>query len=104
MNFEILKTNIVCVTADAIVLPANTALKEGSGVSTAIFQAAGRRQLTKACEKIGSCEVGSAVPTLAYELDAKYIIHAVVPRCFVRRKQSSEDYPGDLWKPYCSNR
>lgn len=80
MNFEILKTNIVCVTADAIVLPANTALKEGSGVSTAIFQAAGRRQLTKACEKIGSCEVGSAVPTLAYELDAKYIVHAIVPR------------------------
>ena len=80
MEYSIVKTNIINVVADAIVLPANTMLKEGSGTSTAIFQAAGRKQLTKACEKIGSCEVGSAVPTLAFNLDAKYIIHAVVPK------------------------
>lgn len=80
MKCEIIKTNIVNVSADAIVLPANTALLEGSGASTAIFEAAGRKQLTQACKIIGSCKVGSAVPTLAFNLRAKYIIHAVVPR------------------------
>ena len=80
MEFEIVKTNIVNVNADAIVLPANSELKEGSGASAAIFEAAGRRKLTQACKKLGHCEVGSAVPTLAFDLDAKYIIHAVVPK------------------------
>ena len=80
MEIEIIKTNIVNIEADAIVIPANSSLKEGSGVSAAVFQAAGRRKLTRACEKIGSCETGYAVPTLAYDLDAKYIIHAVVPK------------------------
>lgn len=80
MNFDIVNTNIVNVSADAIVLPANTRLKEGSGTSRAIFEAAGRKQLTQACRKIGTCPVGSAVPTLAFDLNAKYIIHAVVPK------------------------
>lgn len=80
MKLEFIQTNIVNVSADAIVLPANTMLKEGSGASTAIFEAAGRRKLTQACKKIGSCPVGSAVPTLAFNLNAKYIIHAVVSK------------------------
>ena len=80
MDFEIINANILDVTADAVVLPANSALKEGSGVSTVIFEAAGRRKLTKACQEIGSCEVGIAVPTLAFNYDARFIIHAVVPK------------------------
>lgn len=80
MEFEIVKANIVDIVADAIVLPANTKLKEGSGTSTALFKAAGRKQLTQACKKLGGCDVGSAVPTLAYDLDAEFIIHAVVPK------------------------
>lgn len=80
MQFDIIRSDIVNVPADAVVLPANTELKEGSGVSAALFEAAGRFWLTQACKKIGSCEVGRAVPTLAYNLDAKYILHAVVPR------------------------
>ena len=80
MKFDLVKTNIVNLSADAIVLPANEKLNVGSGASTALFEAAGRKQLTQACKKIGFCEVGSAVPTLAYNLNAKYIIHAVVPK------------------------
>ena len=80
MDFEIINANILDVTADAVVLPANSALKEGSGVSTVIFESAGRKKLTKACREIGSCEVGSAVPTKAFDYDAKFIIHAVVPK------------------------
>lgn len=80
MDFDLVQSNIVNIAADAVVLPANERLKEGSGASAAIFEAAGRKQLTQACEKIGFCEVGSAVPTLAFNLNAKYIIHAVVPK------------------------
>lgn len=80
MVFDVIRTNIANITADAIVLPANTGLKEGPGASAAIFEAAGRKQLTQACKKLGSCEIGNAVPTLAFNLNAKYIIHAVVPK------------------------
>lgn len=80
MKFEIIKANIVDVASDAIVLPANDALKEGSGTSKAIFTAAGRKELTKACKELGHCSTGSAIPTLAYNLSSKYIIHAVVPK------------------------
>lgn len=80
MKLEIIKANIVDVASDAIVLPANDALKEGSGTSKAIFTAAGRKELTKACKELGHCNTGSAIPTLAYNLSSKYIIHAVVPK------------------------
>ena len=80
MNFTVVRANIADFAADAIVLPANEYLKEGSGTSTAIFSAAGRSELTKACAEIGHCDTGSAVPTPAFDLDAKYIIHAVVPK------------------------
>lgn len=80
MNFKVVRANIINISADAIVLPANEYLKEGSGASTAIFNAAGRSKLTKACTKIGHCDTGSAVPTPAFDLNAKYIIHAVVPK------------------------
>lgn len=72
--------NIADAKADAIVLPANENLLEGPGASAAIFEAAGRSELTEACRKEGKCKVGSAVVTPAFNLDADYIIHAVVPK------------------------
>lgn len=80
MNFRIVKGNIVDAQVDAIVLPANANLREGSGASEAIFEAAGRKLLSKKCKELAPCEVGSAVATLGYELDSKYIIHAVLPK------------------------
>ncbi len=80
VRVAIVKGNILNVRSDAIVLPANTRLREGSGVSTAVFQAAGRTELTKACQDIGSCEEGKAVVTPGFNLNAGYIIHTVVPR------------------------
>ena len=58
MQFEVIKTNIMNFAVDAIVLPANEYLKEGSGTSHAIYEATGRKTLTIACEKIGYCSVG----------------------------------------------
>ena len=80
MKFSVVKANIVNLNVDAIVLPANEQLREGSGASRTIFKAAGRMSLTKACKEIGHCNMGSAVPTLGYNLKSKYIVHAVVPR------------------------
>lgn len=80
MKFHVVKSDIINIPADAVVLPANERLKEGTGTSKAIFEAAGREELTKACTKIGHCDMGCAVPTSAYNLNSKYIIHAVVPR------------------------
>lgn len=80
MDMKIIKSNIINVQGDAIVLPANEKLKEGPGTSAAIFAAAGRKELTAACKQIGKCEMGFSVPTPAFKLDAKYIIHAVVPK------------------------
>lgn len=79
MNFTVVRANIINVSADAMVLPANEKLKEGSGTSKAIFDAAERSKLSKACAEIGHCDTGSAVPTPAFDLNAKYIIHAAVP-------------------------
>lgn len=80
MDFIVIQSDITDIACDAIVLPANQKLKEGSGASKAIFEKAGRKNLTDACQKIGLCEEGHAVPTLAFNLDANYIIHAVVPK------------------------
>jgi O-acetyl-ADP-ribose deacetylase (regulator of RNase III) len=80
MNFTIVKANIVDVQADAIVLPANEKLKEGSGTSRAIFEAAGREKLKAECDKKGHCDVGLAIPTPAFDMSASFIIHAVVPK------------------------
>ncbi len=80
MDFEVVNSSIVNVSADAIVLPANEQLKEGSGTSRAIFEAAGRKALTTACGKIGRCDVGTATVTPAFDLNARAIVHAVVPK------------------------
>ena len=80
MKFEIIRNDITNMKVDAIVLPANSKLKEGTGASNAIFEKAGRKELVKACKEHEPVEVGSSVPTLAYNLDAKYILHTVVPK------------------------
>lgn len=64
---------------DAIVNAANERLQMGGGVCGAIFAAAGVRELTNACEAIGSCKTGRAVITPGFSLPAAKIIHAVGP-------------------------
>ena len=80
MDFVVERGNIIYCDTDAVVLPANKHLKEGAGTSHAIFSAAGRKELTKACSDIGFSEIGTAVPTSVYKLKADYIVHAVVPK------------------------
>ena len=64
---------------DAIVNAANTALIPGGGVDGALNQAAGLK-MKQAMAKIGGTPTGTAVITPAFDLPAKYVIHAVGPR------------------------
>lgn len=78
-SIKILKVGITHVGTDAIVNAANSSLMAGGGVCGIIFSAAGMSQLQAACNAIGHCATGSAVITPAFNLKAKYIIHAVGP-------------------------
>lgn len=90
MNFEIIRNDITSMKVDAVVLPANSRLKEGSGTSAAIFEKAGRNELERACRKIGKVNIGDSVPTLGYNLEAKFILHTVVPKWKNGKQQEYE--------------
>ena len=77
-RIEIHPGDITRLDVDAIVNAANAALKPGGGVCGAIHRAAGRN-LREACARIGGCETGEAVHTEGFELNARYVIHAVGP-------------------------
>ena len=79
MPFAIVRDDIVCCDADAIVNAANEQLRMGGGVCGAIFRAAGAARLQRACDKIGYCPTGSAVATPGFDLPARYVIHTVGP-------------------------
>ena len=83
MNIEFVRNDISKMETDAIVLPANSELKVGSGSSKAIFEAAGWKDLERACNIIfkrkGYIKAGRVELTSGFNLTAKYIIHAVVP-------------------------
>lgn len=79
MEIVLLKGDITQSTSEAIVNAANSNLWAGGGVCGAIFKAAGIRELQDACNKIGHCNTGDAVITPGFDLNAKYVIHAVGP-------------------------
>ena len=78
-NIEVKKIGITELDVDAVVNAANSQLLEGGGVCGAIFRDAGPAELADACSDIGECETGNAVITPGFNLQAKYIIHAVGP-------------------------
>lgn len=79
MSFEIINKNIAEVPVEAIVNSANSKLLISEGVCGSIFSLAGEKELQEECNKIGFCDTGDAVITKGYNLEAKYIIHAVGP-------------------------
>ena len=57
----------------------------GSGASQSLYEAAGKKQIEKECSDLlkkfkRQLGVGVAVPTRAGKLNAKYLIHTIVPR------------------------
>lgn len=80
MPFEIIRSDITALPfrVDAIVNTANPHPIIGSGTDTAVHEVAGP-QLLRAREAIGDIERGCAAITPAFDLWAKYVIHAVGP-------------------------
>jgi O-acetyl-ADP-ribose deacetylase (regulator of RNase III) len=76
---EAVAGDIVTERVDAVVNAANAALAEGGGVCGAIFRAAGRSDLRRACDALGGCRPGDAKATPGFALPARWIVHTVGP-------------------------
>ena len=79
MPFQIIRNDITIVKADAIVNTANPQPTYGGGTDSAIYKAAGERELLAERKKIGEIKCGDIAVTPAFNLKAKYIIHTVAP-------------------------
>lgn len=79
MPFSIVRDDISRVHADVLVNAANVRLAPGGGVCGALFSAAGFDGMRAACEAIGGCATGDAVATPAFNLPARWCVHAVGP-------------------------
>lgn len=81
--FKASVSDLLGVSVDAIVNPANSGLSHGGGLAAAISDEAGPeldRQCEMAIEKIGRIPVTQNVVTTAGQLPYKGVIHAVGPR------------------------
>jgi O-acetyl-ADP-ribose deacetylase (regulator of RNase III) len=81
--FKVSVTDLLGVSVDAIVNPANSGLSHGGGLAATISDEAGPeldRQCELAIEKVGRIPVTQNVVTTAGRMPYKGVIHAVGPR------------------------
>jgi len=86
VSVALLKGDITEVEADAIVNAANSYLEHGGGVAGAIVRKGGwviQEESREWVRRFGPVPVGGVAVTSAGRLKAKYVIHAVGPRCGV---------------------
>ncbi len=80
MSFRIVRNDITKMNTEAIVNTASDQPVVGSGCDSAVYNAAGYDELLAyRMEKIGFVPEGDAFITPGFNLQAKYIIHAVSP-------------------------
>jgi O-acetyl-ADP-ribose deacetylase (regulator of RNase III) len=78
-GIELFRGDITTLSVDAIVNAANPSLTPGGAVGLAIHRAAGPELKAECMSLMRGCHPGDAVITGAYQLVAKYVIHAVGP-------------------------
>lgn len=79
MPFKIVRNDITKVKADVIVNTANPKPVIGYGTDSAVYTAAGEKELLAERLKIGDIAPGNVAVTPAFNLPAKHIIHTVGP-------------------------
>lgn len=79
MPLQMIRNDISKMSADAIVNTANPYVQIGAGTDAAIYERAGRDKLLAARKKIGILQPGEVAYTDAFDLDARFIFHAVSP-------------------------
>lgn len=77
MPFHIVRNDITKMHVDAIVNTANPMPGYGSGIDTAVYEAAGVNKLLEKRQEIGVIERGCSAITEGFNLPARYIIHTV---------------------------
>ncbi len=84
IELELMKGDITEVEADTIVNAANSYLEHGGGVAGVIVRKGGyviQEESREWVRRYGPVPVGGVAVTSAGRLRAKYVIHAVGPRC-----------------------
>ena len=104
MPFQIIRNDITKVKADAIVNTANPNVAVGDGVDSAIYKAAGKEKLLEARKKIGLLMPGEVAITDAFDLDAKYIIHASGPYISKNRTYATKEEDNSASSQICLER
>lgn len=75
MEYTVIQGNIAEQSADALVNAAGTSLQMGSGVAGALRREA-NGPINEEAVSNGPIDLGAVAVTDAYDLDAKYVIHA----------------------------
>ena len=78
MPLQILHQDITTIECDIIVNPTDSCYSGGGGTDAAIHRAAGK-ELAEACRKLPPLPQGTVVPTPAFRLPAKTILHTFGP-------------------------
>lgn len=74
---------------DALVIPTNERLDDGSAFGSRVHRHAGA-ELSAECAQVAPCPLGQAILTRAFDLPARFLIHAVGPRFNDRFRMAAE--------------
>jgi len=73
------RNDITKIKADAICFSTFSTPKVGAGADKTIYKAAGKYKLISERKRFGELKIGESISTAAYDLQARNLIHTVVP-------------------------